>query len=79
MAAVLEKDERVKKGITICRTCSNNIGCYCCTSSEKCALGFPVCDKRRFCCDCTLKDDHFCESCGGYLCPECYAEEKNDA
>ena len=33
MAAVLQQDERVKKDIQMCRTCSNNIGCYYCTNA----------------------------------------------
>lgn len=36
MAAVLQQDERIKKDIQMCETCSNNIGCYKCSNGYRC-------------------------------------------
>ena len=70
MAEVLQQDERVKKDIQMCRTCSSNIGCYECTNAYKCAVdGEP-----RYCRECVLKDDRFCGQCNEYLCPGCHEE-----
>ena len=71
MAEVLQQDERVKQDIKMCRTCSNNIGCYFCTNYEECAIG----EGPRFCQECVSKDARHCLNCKDYLCPACYEEE----
>ena len=74
MAAVLQQDERVKKGIKMCYTCSNNIGCYVCVSWDDCIINVGESDDNtepRYCRDSVLKDDHFCQICSEYLCPAC--------
>lgn len=67
MAAVLQKDERVKDYIQMCQFCSNNIGCFSCASSNECVMG----DDLRYCRECVLKEDCLCKRCHEYLCPNC--------
>ena len=69
MAAVLQQDERVKKDIQMCRTCSNNIGCYECTNCGRMCRWH---EDPRYCRECVLKDDRFCKVCHDYLCPSCF-------
>lgn len=68
MAQVLQQDERVKKGIQMCGTCSANIGCYTCTSWGHCVHA----QGRRYCRECVKNDHRFCGACKDYLCPACF-------
>ena len=68
MALALQQDERVKKDIQMCRTCSKHIGCYDCTNYDECVVG----EEPRYCRECVLKDDSFCKECSDYLCPSCF-------
>lgn len=70
MAVVLHQDERVKKDIRMCYTCSTNIGCYNCANRTECDLG----KETRFFRECVEEDGRFCQSCKDYLCPTCRQE-----
>jgi hypothetical protein len=62
----LQQDERVKKGTTMCPTCSSNIGCHMCANFDKCITGEQLKYRR----ECVSHDDRFCGKCNHYICPE---------
>lgn len=68
MAVVLQQDERVKKGIKMCRTCSSSIGSRYCSNYEECFIG----EEPRYCQECVSTDDRFCTNCNEYLCGSCF-------
>ena len=65
MASVLQQDDQVKKGIQMCRICSNNIGCYSCANYNECVIG----KDPRYCRECVLVDNRFCKECNDYHLP----------
>lgn len=73
MAAVAQQDDRVKKNIEMCHTCSSNIGCYYCANRSECSI-YDNIKYPKFCRECVLEDDRFCEHCNDYLCPTCHEE-----
>lgn len=73
MAAVLQRDDRVKNDITMCRTCSDNIGCYDCANGTECHI-YDEENYAKFCRECVLEDDRFCKRCNYYFCPVCHED-----
>lgn len=70
IAALLQQEERAKKDIKMCDTCSINIGCCRCTNLDNCVSE----EEQKHCRQRALADNRFCKVCNECLCPDCHVQ-----
>lgn len=71
MIGALQQDDRVKKDIQMCATCSSNIGSHACANRDGCVTD----DNLYFCRECVNESDNrLCTFCEMFVCPDCYKQ-----